>query len=92
MEDSTEVHIHDSSALPIGWSADGAWIYVWDYVSLGIAKIPATGGEAETFFEWPFEGKSGRCTPAADDKLWVCEVAESSTDIWLVENFDPEAN
>ena len=94
VEDSTEARIHDSSAMPIGWSGDGTWIYAWDSRSTPsrAVKIPATGGEAETILEWPFTEEEGSCVPASTETQWVCEVRESSTDIWLVENFDPEVN
>ena len=78
--------------MPVGWSADGAWVYAHDgdkYV-----KIPTSGsGEAETVFEWPFEDKSEHdCRPAAGGTKWICHVGESNSDIWLVENFDPDVN
>ena len=92
LTDSSEVGVSGSRARPRGWSGDEAWIYAWDFTASRAIKIPATGGEAETVFEWPFEGKDGWCEMGSDESQWVCTVGESSSDIWLVENFDPDLN
>ena len=91
LSDSTEVRIHDEYVWPLGWSPDGRWVYAEESASgrtIGV-RVPATGGEAETVFDWPFEKHSGSCWPGPDDTRWVCSAGETSSDIWLVENFDP---
>jgi len=86
--------ILDGSYVPLAWSSDGAWIYAWDHESTPrrVLRISATGDATETVFEWPFEGKDGRWVMGSDEFHWVYEVRESSSDIWLVENFDPDVN
>ena len=78
----------------MGWSGDGTRVYAWDSESSPnrVVKIPATGGKAETVFAWPFGDRTGSCVGGSDETQWICQVGEGSTDIWLVENFDPEVN
>ncbi len=95
LEDSSELHIGKDLGtvlIPVGWSADGAWVHAEDRRArpYRIVRIPASDGEVETIFEWPFEGKEGACRSGSDDSRWLCNVSESSEDIWLVENFDPD--
>jgi len=91
VEDSSEVNIAAGTAWPVGWSPDGAWVYLWDGDSTPsrALRVSDDGGEPEPVFEWPFEGKDGRCVPGPGESRWLCDVGESSSDIWLVENFDP---
>jgi Tol biopolymer transport system component len=94
LADSSEIRVFDDTVWPLGWSADGEWVYALDRWTkpYRVIRILATGGEAETVFEWPFEGKNGTCVMGSNESQWVCTVGESSSDIWLVENFDPDMN
>ena len=75
----------------IGWSADGRWIYVAD-TETGkprIARILVAGGESETVATLPFEpGLWASMT--ADGKRFVFEVWQAQSDVWMLENFEPE--
>jgi Tol biopolymer transport system component len=77
-------------ALPVGWSADGAWIYALESEQRRIVAIPAQRGAAEILAELPFERISA-VDVAPDGQRIVCAVPETQADLWLVENFDLEA-
>jgi hypothetical protein len=51
--------------------------------------IPVTGGEAKTFVTLPFENIS-YISMHPNGKRVVCSVSETQSDVWLMENFDPE--
>jgi Tol biopolymer transport system component len=93
-EDRTQLHVSDVWAFPCGWSADGEWIYALDYdhEPPRILAVPAEGGEARTVLELPFEDVSTVATMTPDGKSFVVTVREGRSDVWLVENFDPDAN
>ena len=77
---------------PLGWSGDGSWLYTWASSDpRRFLRIPAGGGEAETVFEWPFNGEmvGAPCSPFPADNRWLCTVGTSRSDIWLVEHLDP---
>lgn len=78
---------------PIEWSADGRWIYAWHLLKKQkeILMIPVSGGEPKTLVTLPFENifeDDISITP--DGKHIICNVMESLSDVWLMENFDPE--
>ncbi|MHC4137975.1 MAG: hypothetical protein ACYS0K_23785 [Planctomycetota bacterium] len=53
-------------------------------------RIRVTSGEIETVCELPFGFREGQVSP--DGKKLVITVPQSQSDVWLVENFDPEAD
>ena len=77
--------------MPIEWSADGKWIYAWNREKpLEILKIPASGGRPETLVTLPFEHIYPGIGMTPDGKRIVCAVVETQSDVWVMENFDPE--
>ena len=77
--------------LPLGWSADGGWVYTQDWDSRDILRVPWTGGDGIVIATVPFENAG--CTPVERPAglAWLCLVSESVSDIWMIENFDPAA-
>ncbi len=75
--------------LPLGWSADGGWVYTQDWDSRDILRVPWTGGDGIVIATVPFENAG--CTPVERPAglAWLCRVSESVSDIWMIENFDP---
>ncbi len=73
-------------AYPIGWTGDGAEIYVGR--EDGIFRIPKFGGEPEHVLTLP--EKTGNCVPLNSSKgiEFVCVRTELTSDVWLVEGFD----
>jgi Tol biopolymer transport system component/predicted Ser/Thr protein kinase len=91
---SPEVFLGPDAPVPLGWSADGTWLYTSDATSerTRFLRMPAGGGKAETVFEWPFgEEASGFCSPFSSDARWLCGVGSARSDVWLVEHLDPNA-
>ena len=77
---------------PIDWSADGSRLYAlneWPRPQ-AIVEIPVNGGAVETIAETPFAGAIKSCRMTVEGSVFVCSIDESTSDIWLVENFDPD--
>jgi Tol biopolymer transport system component/tRNA A-37 threonylcarbamoyl transferase component Bud32 len=93
LEDGSGLPIHAGQTDPAGWSATGAWVYALDTERdpARILKIPAEGGDAQSIFEWAGEGDLSYCGGGGGRESLVCAVVRTSSDIWLVENFDPES-
>jgi len=80
---------------PAGWSPDGRLIYA----SIGnkMVSIPAGGGTPRTVFTAPEDVAPPICnnsacpsaSVSADGKKFVFSVAETKSDVWVVDNFDP---
>ena len=94
LEDSSQTFLYKGWCDSIGWSADGKWIYVMRKIDKGdkieIIKIFATSGETKTILTLPFEKFVWVESMTSDGKQFVCEVSETQSDVWLIENFDPE--
>ena len=77
---------------PIGWTSDGEWIY---WISLGdpteLFAFHAETQEqrlvAQVPFDWSMSSPSDIST---DGKYLVVPRVEFQSDIWMIENFDPE--
>ena len=92
LRDSSSKLIHeDSETLPVGWSADGAWVYALKPTTKSLMRIPTRGGQAETLFDIPFE-RVGDIDITPDGTQIVAAVPVTQADIWLIENFDPDLN
>jgi Tol biopolymer transport system component len=78
---------------PINWSSDGKQIYAVEYAKGTIVAIPAEKGDPRTIVTLPLP--AGRTlTDAAitsDGRRIAYVVMESQSDVWMIENFDPEA-
>ncbi|MFQ5630470.1 MAG: tetratricopeptide repeat protein, partial [bacterium] len=89
--DTSRIELHRGPAMPIGWSADGRWIYAWNFFKkpIEIMMIPAAGGQARVIATLPFDEIEGlSMTP--DGKQLVCAAAQHRSDVWVMEHFDPE--
>jgi len=91
LEDSSQTLLQRGRLFPIQWPVNGTSIYAWsdDERPIKIWMIPVNGGAAKVFVTLPFENiRSITMTP--DGKRIICSVEESISDVWLMENFDPE--
>lgn len=94
-----------SGALPLAWSRDGKRLFLFAgeraayrglAVKLGettrdtrLLSVPADGGEVTTIAVLPFAEVGGvAITP--DGRQIVCAVYTSRSDVWIVDNFDPD--
>ncbi len=76
---------------PFGWSPDGEWIYY--YCVPDIARVRSDGTGEEVLGSLPFENVEmyPSVTMTPDAKRIVTSVAiKTPSDVWLVENFDPD--
>lgn len=77
-------------AMPIGWSRDGAWVYVLD--EHRIMRMPRSGGKAEEVLRLPFEdARIEGASLGQEGSRLVVQVVDVQSDAWLVENFDAES-
>jgi serine/threonine protein kinase len=91
LEDASQAILYKKGLwYPIGWSSDGKWIYTIESGKSEIIKIPVEGGEAKTVITLPFAGELYPFDTIVDGKRFVCTVYETQSDVWVVENFDPE--
>jgi len=103
LEDSSQIRIENpdpwTTFAPIGWSAEGEGIYVLRAgdPQIDILLLPLQGGEPKLLFTLPFESLYSETNlgPDAismthDGTRFICSVRESISDMWIIENFDPE--
>jgi Tol biopolymer transport system component len=96
LEDASQFFLYKGNYWPIGWSSDGKWIHAIELGKSEIIKIPMEGGEAKTVITLPFAGElfslsfAPYISMTVDGKRFVCTVYETQSDVWVVENFDPE--
>jgi hypothetical protein len=90
---------------PIGWSADARFIYVFEGKVLNprgvtapngetatearILRVQVDGGVANTVTTLPFD-EIGGVSMTPDGRRFICVVYSSRSDIWVVDNFDPD--
>jgi Tol biopolymer transport system component len=85
-----------SKLRPAGWSPDGRHIYAYsgdDSAGEGAREIvafPLEGGDSRRLGELPFESGALRKVlhVPGPDLRFVCEVAEISVDLWMVNEFE----
>jgi Tol biopolymer transport system component len=87
----------DGIYWPVAWSEDDRWIYVMRPPSeedgtteiVYVFRISSTGGQAEVHAVLPFPSKNAQnvsITP--DGNTIVLLKSDTTSDIWLVEDFD----
>ncbi|UCE18563.1 MAG: PD40 domain-containing protein, partial [Gemmatimonadota bacterium] len=95
LEDTSQNLLHsEAPSVPLAWSTDGKWIYFcksfnWPDCSSDILMISSSGGEVKTFMTLPFKNITYISMHPGKKKM-VCSVIETQSDVWLIENFDPE--
>jgi len=76
---------------PAGWSPDGSSIYAYDRFGgnkmLSIPVGPTGRGASHTVFAIPED--IADASVSADGKKFVFSAAETKSDVWVVDNFDP---
>jgi eukaryotic-like serine/threonine-protein kinase len=89
--DNSDIFLHGSYWFPAGWSPDGGLIYAYDEYAgdkmLSIPVGPAGRGAPHTVFTMPENITDA--SVSADGKKLVFSVAETKSDVWVVDNFDP---
>jgi Tol biopolymer transport system component len=94
LRDSSQTRLLRGRVHPLEWSTDGKWIYAWntDVRPLAILKVAVDGSQAQTVVTLPFENidSLGGISITPDGKRIVCASLEVQSEVWLMENFDPE--
>jgi serine/threonine protein kinase len=88
LSDRSATLIARGNAYPIGWSPDGASIYSVSTSSDTITAIPLEGGDPQNLLTLP--GTIADASVSPDGRRFVCSVAETKSDVWLMLNFDPD--
>jgi len=94
-EDGSQTPVGLSNSVPLGWSQDGASLYVEEQSSHHIYRVATRGGTRVFIGINPYRNVSqhgvGSCElnerPSAIALL--CSIDESVSDVWMLENFDP---
>lgn len=93
-KDSSQKLLLKGSVYPLKWANDGKSIYA---INSGkntqeILIINANTGEGKIIFTFP----SDKIDPyegvdiSSDGKTIVCSIQETNSDVWMIENFDPD--
>jgi hypothetical protein len=92
IEDGSFVRLREERYSPLGWSADGQWVYAREKENKGpILRISLADGQARTVGTLD-DGTvlSDEINTSPDGKRFVYTVGETRSDLWMVENFDPD--
>jgi len=97
--DGKLIQLIDSIFWPIAWSEGDRWIYAlgaynqeWnENTNATIFRIDPQDGHFESHAVLPFQTRdSSQLTITPDGRTIVVLRTDRTTDIWLVEDFDPE--
>jgi len=77
---------------PIGWSANGEWIYASEHSTSAIVRVSPSTFKIEPVGTFP-RGilEDTACSLTPDRQSIVCSLLERDTDAWVVDHFDSEA-
>jgi hypothetical protein len=89
--------------FPLGWSRDGAWVYVAEgypgsfrgatsylgetMTNVTITRIAVNGGAVEKVVSVPAD-EIGSVAMTPDGRFFVYPVFSSRSDVWIVDDFD----
>jgi len=95
VEDSSEVLLRKGDAAPFSWSPDGKRIYAWETILGGgnVLTISPEDGRTEVLFNLRLGPEMGRLIlrpHTVDGRRFVFEGRKTQSDVWVLENFDPE--
>jgi len=90
-KDSSQRSLLNGSVYPLKWSKDGKWIYAVDYTKTppNILMVNANTGLNKVIYTLPPD-KIGSVDITPDGKTIVCAIQEINSDVWMIENFDPD--
>ena len=75
---------------PIGWSADGEWIYAIQPAGWALVRVSPRTDRTETIGQFPVGLSVNTCDLTPDRDAIVCSLIERKSDAWVMENFDPD--
>lgn len=92
--------LYKDRAAPVGWSADGRWVFLVrpappeaarDGAILEVVRVSVDGRRIEPIFRIPFYSAWTHIDVSSDGKRLICPREEGSSDAWLVDNLDLES-
>jgi Tol biopolymer transport system component len=93
LDDRTRRHTFPSNRVSdcLGWSPDGAWLYLISPDSSGtlISRLRVDDGSQQPLISLPWPNVWD-VAMAPNCSTFVCVRGDSQSDIWLVEDFDPD--
>ncbi len=96
VSDGSDLFFEPGSWVPLGWSDDGAAVFVIESSQAApagsrfIYRVPLNGEGMRVHAELPFPVLEYMVAITPDGRRIVAAVEENRSDVWLVENFDPE--
>jgi|HubBroStandDraft_1064217.scaffolds.fasta_scaffold02173_9 serine/threonine protein kinase/WD40 repeat protein len=85
--DRSQTFLYGGKCFPAGWAADGASLYA--HCGEKMLSISSGGGVPHTVFTALGDIGLRGAAVSADGKQFVYSVAETKSDVWIVDNFDP---
>jgi Tol biopolymer transport system component len=86
-----ERRLTSEDLTPIGWSADGEWIYATAFAGRAVFRVSGRTGKTERIGQFPVGTlENNLCDLTPDRSAIICSLTEQQSDAWLMENFDPE--
>ncbi len=73
---------------PSGWAPDSSVVFAIRRSSNSILAISVSDGNPQTIATLP--GLISDAGVSPDGHRFVCSVVEQKSDVWLMENFDPD--
>ena len=96
LSDGSDLFFEPGSWVPLGWSEGGTAIFVIESFraapagSRFIYRVPLNGERMRVHAELPFPVLDYMVTITPDGRRIVAAVEENRSDVWMVENFDPQ--
>jgi WD40-like Beta Propeller Repeat len=90
-EERREQLLQPGEYYPLGWSADGNFVYVIKRGETDILKIALRKGtQTRTLITLPGHVFAGAVSP--DGRKIIISVGEVKSDVWLMKDFDPQVD
>jgi len=89
IDKSSQMHLTKGRYWPLTWSNDAEWIYVVNPGHSAISRISIHEGVPKNVAKLPVDNVGG-VSMIPDGKQIVYTVREYQSDIWVMENFDPD--
>jgi Tol biopolymer transport system component len=90
LDDFSEEFINEGEEIPIGWSPDGKWIYAFNPDSKRYVKIEVLSKQVKPLPTMSFTADGTPRIMVLDGRPFVFLDDKMHSDVWVVENFDPE--
>ena len=91
--DSSQKLLLKGSIFPVEWSEDGKWIYAINSLKTPpeILMVSANTGITKLIYTLPTDQIKYYDTDISQDgKTIVSAIRETNSDVWMIENFDPD--